>query len=96
MKAKILAPQIPCALLYEGETSVRHIALQAKSLGIQYLHPDFKLLDDHTVSECRTSGIGLNVWTVDNENRLSALLQWNVDGVITNFPDRCSQFLSKL
>ncbi|MDX9809650.1 MAG: glycerophosphodiester phosphodiesterase, partial [Sphaerochaetaceae bacterium] len=76
MKAKILAPQIPCALLYEGETSVRHIALQAKNLGIQYLHPDFKLLDDQTVSECRASGIGLNVWTVDNESRLSALLQW--------------------
>ncbi|MDY4610959.1 MAG: glycerophosphodiester phosphodiesterase [Sphaerochaetaceae bacterium] len=90
-----LAPEIPCGLLYEGQQAVRHLAYQAKDLGLRYLHPDFTLLDDEAVAECGATGVGLNVWTVNDRERMSKLMEWKVDGVISNYPDMCLQMLGR-
>jgi len=60
LKAKQLAPQIPCGFLYESQHE--KLAFQAKDAGIEYMHPDFALLSDTVVDECRQCGIGLNVY----------------------------------
>lgn len=88
MKVKRLVPEIPCGLLYEGQ-AVRHVAYQAKDAGLQFLHPDFILLDDETIQECRASGIGLNVWTINDSDRMRKLMDWQVNSVISNYPDIC-------
>lgn len=95
-KCHELAPEIPCGLLYEGETAVRHLAYQAKDRGMRYLHPDFRLLDDECVAECRKTGVGLNVWTVNTEDRMQKLMDWGVDGVIGNYPDMALRLLGRL
>lgn len=95
MKIKHLAPEIPCALLYE-DTQVRHLAFQAKEFGFEYLNPPHVLLNDETVSECKKEGLGLNVWTVNDEAILKKLVSWGVDGVISNFPDMCLRTLSRI
>ncbi len=95
VRVKALAPDVPCGLLYEGQQAVRHLAYQAKDNGLQYLHPDFVLLDDEAVAECEKSGIGLNVWTVNDRERMSRLMDWKVSGVISNFPDMCLQLLGR-
>jgi glycerophosphoryl diester phosphodiesterase len=56
---------------------------------------DFVLLDDEAVAECEKSGIGLNVWTVNDRERMSRLMDWKVSGVISNFPDMCLQLLGR-
>ena len=92
MRAKQLAPEIECGFLYEGQKHGR-LAFQAKEAGIQYLHPDFALLDDQAVEECRKCGIGLNVWTVNTEERMKQLIEWDVNSVISNYPDMCLRLL---
>ncbi|MFA6688965.1 MAG: glycerophosphodiester phosphodiesterase [Sphaerochaetaceae bacterium] len=94
IRLRQLAPDIPCGLLYEGH-GVRHLAFQAKELGLRYLHPGFSLLDDETVAECKASGIGLNVWTVNDEQKMSRLMEWDVDSVISNVPDLCLKMLDR-
>ncbi len=99
LRAKALAPEIPCGFLYEGQKH-GHLAPQTLESGIQFMHPDFALLDDQTVSECAEFGIGLNVWTVNTEERMGQLMRWDerygiVNSVIGNFPDMCLRMLGR-
>jgi len=94
VRVKQLAPELPCALLYEDQR-VQHLPLQAKDLGIQFIHPDFRLLDEEAVLECKEQGIGLNVWTINDESRMFQLIKWKVSGVISNVPDLCLKALQR-
>ena len=94
MRAKALAPQVECGFLYEGQKHGK-LAFQAKEAGIQYLHPDFRLLDDETVAECRMCNIGLNVWTVNTEDQMRKLIKWDANAVITNYPDMALRMLGR-
>ena len=58
-----------------------------KSLGINYFHPDFNDLTDEIVKSYLDNKIGLNVWTVNEIEDMKVCLSWNIDGLITNFPD---------
>ena len=94
MRAKQLAPEIECGFLYEGQKHL-HLAPQALEAGIQYMHPDYALLDDETVAECKRCNIGLNVWTINTEERMRQLMAWDVNTVITNYPDMCLRLLGR-
>jgi glycerophosphoryl diester phosphodiesterase len=92
LAVKQLAPHISAGLLREGKALI-HAAHIAKRFDIEYYHPGFDLLDDETVQECESLGVGLNVWTVNTKERLAQLIKWNVAGVITNYPDMCREVL---
>jgi glycerophosphoryl diester phosphodiesterase len=94
MRAKQLAPEIPCGFLYDGNKHL-HLAPQTKDAGIQFMHPDFALLDDDIVAECRENGIGLNVWTINEESQMRRLIDWDVNAAITNYPDMCLRLLGR-
>ena len=59
-----------------------------KSLGINYFHPYFNDLTDEIVKSYLDNKVGLNVWTVNEIEDMKVCLSWNIDGLITNFPDR--------
>lgn len=94
VRCRTLAPDIPCGLLYENQ-NVRHLAYQAVNHDMQFLHPDFQLLDDEAVKECRQLGIGINVWTINTEERMRKCMDWNLRGVISNYPDMCLRLLGR-
>jgi len=43
------------------------------------------------VSLCRENGIRLHVWTINDGYTMKKLLDWKVDGIITDYPDRLYQ-----
>ncbi|MBR2281892.1 MAG: glycerophosphodiester phosphodiesterase [Spirochaetales bacterium] len=99
MRAKKLAPQIECGFLYTGNRHI-HLAPEAVEAGIQYMHPDFALLDDETVAECAECNVGLNVWTVNTEERMGQLIRWDrefhaINAVIGNYPDMSLRMLGR-
>lgn len=59
-----------------------------KALGINYFHPDFNDLTDEIVKSYLDEKVGLNVWTVNEIEDMKVCLSWNIDGLITNYPDR--------
>ena len=84
---KRLIPHVPCGLLFDSSSSIRHIAYQAKECGFEYLHPDYSCITDEMVRECRECGVGINAWTVNDDEVIKKLIKWNVEGCITNSPD---------
>ncbi len=84
-KLKELAPDIPVGALMEN-TELTYAGFYCRQFGFQYYHPDGDLLTAETVKGCKEHGIGLNVWTVNDLRIFERLVEWDVEGVITNFP----------
>lgn len=89
-----LIPEIPCGFLYD--CWLLHSGTYAKTNGVQYLHPSFYSLNDQVIEEVHREGIGLNVWTVNDESVMRYLAQKQVHGLITNYPDLCRRIVDSL
>ena len=55
---------------------------------VDFYHPNLKYLTQEHVTSCMENGIGVNVWTVNEEEDLRKVEAWGVQAAITNFPDR--------
>lgn len=55
--------------------------------GHSALHPYDWFVDEDLVARCHAAGIAVNVWTVDDPERMRVLLDHGVDGICTNVPD---------
>jgi len=54
--------------------------------GHSALHPYDWFVDEDLVTRCHAAGIAVNVWTVDDPDRMQQLLDHGVDGLCTNVP----------
>lgn len=54
--------------------------------GHRALHPWDPCVDRALVDAAHDAGIELNVWTVDDPDRIRELAAWGVDGIVTNVP----------
>jgi glycerophosphoryl diester phosphodiesterase len=78
------APHLATALLVvEPPPDVVDVLLGA---GHQALHPFDWFVDEDLVTRCHAAGLKVNVWTVDDTNRMTELLALGVDGLCTNVP----------
>jgi glycerophosphoryl diester phosphodiesterase len=64
-----------------------------RSLGGRLWGPDFRSLTADQVREAHQLGIRVFPWTPDNAADMRRLLEMEVDGIITNRPDRLSRLL---
>lgn len=85
VKTKELIPEIPVGALVEIE-GLMYAGYYGEQFGFRYYHPDFCLLSEAAVKECKEHGVGINVWTVNDLDSFEKLVEWDVDGVITNYP----------
>jgi len=67
----------------------------AKRLGVKMVGPRFKLLTKEIVAACHEEGIAVVPWTVNLEVHWARLVHWGIDGLITDYPRKLVQFLSK-
>lgn len=74
---------------------IQNAGYYCKDYGFDYYHPDAKLLNDDIVFDCKKYNIPLNVWTVNDVETLQKMKEWNVEGVISNYPDLCLAFVKK-
>ena len=51
------------------------------------VHPEDEMVTAELVEQEHGRGLRVNVWTVNDANRIRRLLEWGVDGVITDIPD---------
>ena len=92
VKVKKLAPEIPCGALMGGN-GLGNAGYCCKSSGFEYYHPGYKTLNEEIIENCKTHGIKLNVWTVNDMAELEKLYEWGCNGVITNFPEVCKAYV---
>jgi len=85
LRVKELAPEIPRGALVEIE-GLMYAGYYCQQNNIQFYHPDFCLLSKEAVEECKEHGVGINVWTVNDLDSFEKLVEWGVEGIITNYP----------
>lgn len=66
-----------------------------RELEARSYHPGLKGLDADTVREVREAGFDVFVWTCNEEEDMDRLIAWGVNGIITDFPDRCLRILGR-
>lgn len=88
LRMKMLAPSVPCGLLYEAAL-VRPWEY-AEKLGMDAIHPHYSevLLSPGECAAAHEAGIRINTWTVNTPEDQDAVLKAGVDILITNYPDQ--------
>jgi len=55
--------------------------------------PGYLFLDENQVRQVRAAGASVLPWTVNQPEHWQRLLDWGVDGITTDFPDRLATYL---
>jgi glycerophosphoryl diester phosphodiesterase len=86
-RARLRAPRIPRALLFERDQRwVLRSGLSAPLVGALALHPEHVLATPERVSRWRKRGYSLACWTVDDPDAAARLYGSGVGAFITNRP----------
>ncbi len=82
-----LDPTIPTAFLVAWETDPVALIDRTVRHGHSTLHPWDAMTDAPLVEAAHAAGLVVNVWTVDEPDRMTELMGFGVDGIVTNVPD---------
>ena len=66
---------------------VRNPTRVADAMQVPRSYRGLPVITQRTVEAFRTAGMDVHVWTVDDPVSMGVLIDWNVDGIITDRPD---------
>lgn len=92
-KMRQVLPGVCCGALV-GARGMGNAGYYCESYGFAFYHPHFGSVTQETVAGCKARGIGMNVWTVNELEELERLYDLGCEGVITNDPQGCRQWLA--
>jgi len=89
-----LTIKLPLALLVSNKDGIEK---NLASLGFQpdAYSPHFSLVDAATVVYCRTRNIKIVPWTVNEISDLERMKKFDLNGIITDYPDRAIKVFRK-
>ena len=91
MRMKALDPSIQCGFL--ADTWILEPGAYVKQHGVQAYHPGVYMLNDAEAAGLKAAGVGMNVWTVNEVEDIQRMIRYEVDGIISNYPDRVKEQL---
>lgn len=86
-KIKEMNPQIKTGALFDCRPidPLRFI----QDTAVEFLHPHWHSLDGEWIKKAKLQGIGINTYTVNDNKDYDFVKSLGVDGVFTDYPDRC-------
>ncbi|RED93598.1 glycerophosphodiester phosphodiesterase family protein [Marinoscillum furvescens] len=83
-------PEVNLALLIENKLPFQH---NIDSIGFvpQIYSCHFPLLSRQTVADIQEQGMQVIPWTVNDPEDMTRLIDWGVDGLITDYPNRYNE-----
>lgn len=81
-----LTPEIPIALL---SSKLENLISAARQMGATAIHPRKDLVTPSLVAAAREAQLRVHVWTVNAAAEISRFRSLGVDGIFTDFPERC-------
>ncbi|WP_264526108.1 glycerophosphodiester phosphodiesterase [Flavobacterium sp. N502536] len=81
-----LNPKIPIGVL--TEENLNTALTFAETIKAKAIHPDFQLLNTKNVKEIQEKGFLVLPWTVNSEEDLQKIKSYNVNGIISDNPDK--------
>lgn len=85
-RLRLTDPSLPLGLLVWGQADPVSLVARAQAHGFEGIHPHDLLVDRSFVRRAHEAGLQVNVWTVDDPDRIRQLAEFEVDGIITNDP----------
>ena len=79
-------PNIALGVLTKA--SVNQAIALAKRINAKAIHPNLALLSKDNVKQTQDQGYKVNVWTVNTKQAIARMKSYNVDAIISDFPDR--------
>jgi glycerophosphoryl diester phosphodiesterase len=89
---KALEPRLMTAVLIAGTAPVDPVGMVCAASADLYC-PEVHFLDELQVRQCHEAGIRVLPWTVNDPDDWRRLLDWGVDGMTTDYPDRLAEAL---
>ena len=86
-------PHIPIQAITSNP--IRDLPSYLDELNADACNPKVTAWNYKLLAEMRTQGIAFNVWTVDDESTMKALINTGVSGVITNYPQTLIRLLGQ-
>lgn len=81
-----LNPNIPIGVL--TEENIDTALAFAESIKVYAIHPDFQLLNKENVKQIQNKGFKVFPWTVNSEEDIQKVKSYNVNGIISDNPDK--------
>jgi glycerophosphoryl diester phosphodiesterase len=69
------------------------VLVHARKSGVQYIHLSYPFATKAFIKKLHKQGYKVNVWTVNTPLLMKKLIKSNVDGIITNHPDKLKRLL---
>jgi len=85
-EVQLLNPKIRIGVL--TEESIEVALAFAKKLKTFSIHPDYRLLTKENVALMQENGFEVYPWTVNSIEDIRKIKSFNVNGIISDFPDR--------
>lgn len=92
---KQIAPEVKIGLLYTANFVDHRICAEGFGAPVFSLHPHYSMIDLGDVQLATESGMQVYPYTMNNEADMRAFIQAGVSGIITDFPGRLHQLLSR-
>lgn len=86
-RIRLTDPSIPIGWLVWGQADPAQLIGRAQAQDCASINPHDLLVDASFVRRANEAGLAVNVWTVDDPDRIRELAGFGVDGIITNVPD---------
>ena len=93
MRMKEIDQTMQCGFL--TESWLLNPGTYLKENGIESYNPLYRMLTDEVVADIRKHGRQINTWTVNQEKDIEKMIDLEVEGIISNYPDRVKKILKK-
>lgn len=87
-------PEVKLAMLIEAQADI-DINLKALGFVPEIYSCDFKLLSKENIAYLQSKDMLVIPWTVNTQKDMNQLISWNVDGIITDYPDSLQSIMNR-
>jgi glycerophosphoryl diester phosphodiesterase len=79
---------IPIGILIDRRKTINDAIEFANKINAQAIHPYYKILNKKNIQKIKNNNFKLFTWTVNNKADIENIKQFNIDGIISSYPDR--------
>jgi len=86
--ARAAGPGVRRAFIYSASPDAAALFASAGSLGLWALHPAFSYVTPELIRRAHAASLRVHPWTVNDPRDIARLVEWGVDGIASDFPER--------
>jgi glycerophosphoryl diester phosphodiesterase len=86
--SRVAGPSVRRAFLFADSPDKSTLMESARGMRLWALHPNRKYVTPEIVRAAHSTGVKVNVWTVNEPREIALFAEWGVDGIMSDFPER--------